>query len=272
MKFAAALPALAFVLAVTAPLAVQGACTTANQNLVDNLAVTTRFKSTTVTGGSKVTQTITVTNNNPTDVSGLVIRTTSTSDLPWWLSPPYKRHKSTMAKGTKPVLNENGATNGAISTPFTLAAGRSFRAKVVYKANTCPQASPVAVKTDLFISTDPNGLTACGIPQQSQLVRPHRIQRLQVKLAYTRVDGCLDESIHALHLLSYYGSAPLTLPPNSHITGDHQQEQEVPLSVFSHVGVRDRSVHHWIGRSANRGRTVVDILKGVVFAHFCARS
>lgn len=108
---------------------------------------------TTVNGGARVVQTITVKNNGQTTAQALVLTTTPGADLPLIKG----RLSIAQAHGTpKPTIaSQSGVPT---STTFTIPAGKMLKATLAYKAANClTLANPHLVNTFVSIPADTNG-------------------------------------------------------------------------------------------------------------------
>ena len=163
MKISAAFAAVAAV--ALAPLAAAQTCTSAtNQGYLENLTATSTIKRTTVNGGSRVVQTITVKNTGMTTAMGLNLLTTPFADLPL-----IKGRVAGVHSSPKPTVSYNSGTGFATSTAFDLPAGKQLKATFAYKAAKCPAlANPHVINTwvqialdadsDCYIATTPNSV------------------------------------------------------------------------------------------------------------------
>lgn len=132
MKFTAALLALAA--AVAAPLA-SAQCTGTNLLTIGNLTVASTIKRTSVKGGARIMQTITVKNNNAA--------TTSIK-----LETPFNTDNELIKGRAKapgsPTVTLSGTTSPVTSgtTELKIPSGKTLKATIAYRAKRCPSPSP----------------------------------------------------------------------------------------------------------------------------------
>lgn len=142
MKFTAVLVAL--VAAVAAPLA-SAQCSASNQLLLGNLTITSTIKRTSVKGGARIVQSITVKNNNAASVVVGVGSAYNTNNT--------VAKGTARVKGTKTItLQVLPATSGPPALParvtsgpttgITIPTGQTLKATIVYKAPKCVNPSP----------------------------------------------------------------------------------------------------------------------------------
>ena len=143
--------AAALVALVPAVWAAPAGCTTpANAAILNALTITNIVKRTTVNGGAKVVQTVTVQNTGAAVANGLVLSSTP-------LDPVL-----TFLKGnTKPRTTVTAAGAAVTSTAFNLAAGATLKATITYKSQRCPAATAAhAVPIQVSVPADPTAV-AC---------------------------------------------------------------------------------------------------------------
>jgi hypothetical protein len=163
MKFTAALLALAA--AIAAPLAAAQTCTTAtNVGLLGNLTATSTIKKTTVTGGHRIVQSITIKNNAAAAAGGLSFTTAFDAD------ETFLKGNARIWGSAKPTVTASGTL--VSSSVFSIPAGKMLKATVVWKAKNCPTiANPRLFGLLTVKATDANA--ACVITKPAISVRLH---------------------------------------------------------------------------------------------------
>ena len=171
MKSASVLAAFAALL--LAPLATAQTCNTpANRDLLFNLAITSSVKRTTVTGGNRIVQTISVRNNNARIAAGLAVSSAYTG-----ADNQYVKGAAKVPGTGRITMNRVGATNviSTGATTFSIPAGKTLKATLTWTAVRCP---PAAANTfpwgpaRVSIPADTNaGCFVASIPAPTATVR-----------------------------------------------------------------------------------------------------
>ncbi len=139
MKISSLIAAMAAV--ALAPLAAAqtpaDCATPANKVLLDNMVITSSIKRTTVKGGSRIVQTISVRNNNPGAAAGLAVGTGFT---PAAVSLIKGRARAPGGSKLELTRGTGAATNIVSTLPATLSipAGKTLKATIAFRAINCP--------------------------------------------------------------------------------------------------------------------------------------
>jgi hypothetical protein len=171
MKLIAALVALAA--AVAAPLAsADPVCDTASNELVlGNLTATSTIRKTTVIGGSRIVQKIAIKNNAGAAAQNL----TFASD--------FDDEYVTFVKGNARILGSKKPTISAedttvSSSTFSIPAGKTLKATIMYKAVRCPTSTDPTELGDLVVSVASDDDDDCKITKEPTDVRPEHLSIL----------------------------------------------------------------------------------------------
>lgn len=167
MKISTALAALTAVALAPLAAAQPNTCSTqAQTDALNALQVSHSIKKTTVNGGARVVHTITAKNTASTATSGLNLLTTTGTDL------PLIKGRVGGVQAPKPTVSYNSQTGNAVSTAFTIPAGKTLKATFAYKAKNCPAlANPHVINT--WVQLQAGGNT-CYIAPTAGSVRDGR--------------------------------------------------------------------------------------------------
>lgn len=153
MKFTAALFALVGV-AIMAPLAsAQVVCGTAtNAPILGNLTATSTIKKTSVRGGHRIVQSVTIKNNGATSATGLQFRSNFDSD------ETFLKGNARIFGSSKPTVTASGTV--VSSSVFSIPAGKTLKATITYRAIRCPTLTQPRTLGNLVVTIPADSLTA----------------------------------------------------------------------------------------------------------------
>jgi hypothetical protein len=152
MKITAALCAVAAV--AFAPLAsAQIICNTAgNAAILGNLTSTSTIKRTTVTGGHRIVQSVTIKNTGAATATGLSFSSNYDSD------ETFIKGNAKIFGSAKPVITANATQ--VTSSVFSIPVGKTLKATLVYKAKNCPTLAQPRPLGNLVVTIPADSLTS----------------------------------------------------------------------------------------------------------------